>query len=167
MNTILDKSQISVTPEILALAVAIPDGHFVEVTDLMCEMYDLGPKIAKTTQVELSGRRVSLMYYDAESTVVWQPLVSTDGPTDLGCFGDIMSAEPALSSAIAAAMHWQPIEMVAAIRACVRAGISPTDPDAVAAAALEAKQMVRRQAYLHNNPTLAFIQSPAWDALGM
>jgi hypothetical protein len=76
--------------ELLADAIALPSGAFIEVDDLTFQLNGMGRKVAQTMRVTIEGRALSMAYIDGEA---YDLVLARDRPEVLAAmrtFGDAM-----------------------------------------------------------------------------
>lgn len=166
-------NRFSFSPALVDDAVALPNGNFVEVDDVLYEANNLGRKIVQTQCVKIGGKDVSVGVTGAADAPHYDLIVASDNPVDLGGFEAIMSDNKDIFLALHQAFggtsgSYTAIEMVVAIRAAVAAKPALSDTNRLAAIAAEARASVRRGGWIASNHVAAFSKAPLdWRSLGL
>ncbi len=163
------ENQFSFPQDLLNDAVVVPDGHFVEVDDLLYEVNLLGKKIVQAQTVMVGTQKVSVGAIGGDSHG-YELIVSSENPKDLGGYDQIISDNKDLFLALQKSFgdHFIPLEMVIAIREAQKAGAASTKLDVLAKIAVEAKAHVKRAFWVANNHVAAFSKAPMdWASVGL
>lgn len=165
MSVILD-NEYSYASDLIAQAVALPDGAFIEVDDLAFHVNGMGRKIAQTLQVTIDGRTVSMAYIDGERGIC-DLVLSRDRPFVLGTYAELLEhhagARDRLAQACAGQAPFTPHEMVTALVGMTRRGM--TDEHEAAA---WARTHARRSRWLVQNRLDAIAAAPVqWASIGL
>lgn len=86
--------------ELVKRAVALPNGHFVQLDDLVFVQHGLGPRYARVQTQMFRGRRghaeLSYAYLDFPEAT-YQLITDIDAPVDLGPYEDLLAYDVALT----------------------------------------------------------------------
>lgn len=165
MSVILD-NEYSYASDLIAQAVALPNGAFIEVDDLAFHVNGMGRKIAQTLQVTIDGRTVSMAYIDADHRAC-DLVLSRNQPMLLGTYAELQQhhadTHERLMKAFGGLGHFTPHEMVTALVGMTTRGMTD-ERDAAA----RARVHVRRSRWLVQNRFDAVAAAPlAWASLGL
>lgn len=165
-------TQFSFPAELVAAAVALPTGHYVELDDDLFDLNGLGRKIVQTQLVQVHGREVSVGYVNEDGTQ-YTLVLANESPVDLGGFDSLARANRSLFDPLHAAFggtigSYAHLEMVMAIAQAKREGVDPADQAAVRRTASWARTAYKRAVWIIRNPMEAAIESPVdWSAKGL
>lgn len=166
------ENRFSFPQELVDDAVAVPNGNFVEVDDMVYEVNCLPRKIVQTQLVKIGGKEVSVASLGVDSTT-YELVIGSEHPEDIGNFETITTNNKDLFQALHQAFGglvscYQPIEMVVAVRAALAEGVVPADADRLSKIAGSARAQVKRGAWIANNHMQAFSKAPVdWRSLGL
>lgn len=78
--------------ELIAQAVTLPHGHFVQINDMLFELHGLGPRYAQVlTNNDRQHRSLSYAFWNMPGTN-YDLIIEQDDPQDLGSFEDMIAA---------------------------------------------------------------------------
>jgi len=165
-------TQFSFPAELVAAAVALPTGHYVELDDDIYNLNGLGRKIVQTQLVRVHGRDVSVGYVNEDGTQ-YSLVLGDENPVDLGSFDGLARASRSLFDPLHAAFggsigSYAHLEMVMAIAYTKREGLDLADAATARRAATWARTAYKRAVWIIKNPMEAAIESPVdWSAKGL
>lgn len=161
--------------ELVDDAIAVPNGHFVEIDDMLYEANGLSRKILQTQLVKIDGKEVSVGSIGGvgSETATHELVIGSENPIDIGSFESITADNKDLFTALhqlfgGVVSSYQPIEMVIAIRAAVTEGVSPANTNELAKIAASARAQTKRGAWIAHNHMQAFTKAPIdWPSVGL
>ena len=163
MSTVIE-NKYHFPPEMVARAIAFPQGAFVEVDDLAFSGNRIGRKIIQTHQVQLDGRNVSVGNLP-EGGAAYELVLQEENPKCLGTFDTFVTQHSKLFLALqeqfgGSISSYTHLEMVVALNQALTDGVAPVDADQVRKAAAWARIHVRRATWVLKNRTEAFLKAP-------
>jgi hypothetical protein len=79
-------------PELIAQAVVLPHGHFVQLDDMLFAQHSLGPRYAQVLTNEYRQHRsLSYAYWSMPPGTNYDLITEQDAPQDLGSFEDMIA----------------------------------------------------------------------------
>ncbi len=171
------ENRFSFPQAIIEDAVAIQNGNFVEIDDMLYEANKLGRKIMQTQLVKIGGKEVSVGATANEIAALYEPIVASDNPIDLGSLKSITDNNKNIFLALHQAFGGSPggssssytaIEMVVAIRAALAENLSLSDTKHLAAITADARANIKRGGWIASHHVEAFAKAPLdWRSLGL
>jgi hypothetical protein len=165
MSVCLD-NEYSYAAELIAQAVTLPDGAFIEVDDLAFGANGMGRKIAQTQQVTIDGRTVSMAHVE-DDPGIFDLVLRRDRPKLLGTYAELRQRHAEMHDRLAQAFGG-PTQvsvhaMVMALVGLTSRGLTD-ERDAAAWARLHG----RRSAWLVQHRMEAIAEAPVcWAELGL
>ncbi len=161
-------------PELVDRAVVLPDGHFVQLDDLVFLQHGLGPRYARVQTQDYRRHRALSYAYLAGAATTYTLITDIDEPVDLGSLDDLMHRDAdltaCLSDALAHRLDAAPAPQQVGL-ALIRAGAEGLQAGDELGAHRVVKwslQYERRALWICCNRQLAFSKSSSnWPALGL
>ncbi len=164
MSASLD-SEYSYAADLIAQAVAMPDGAFIEVDDLAFGANGMGRKIAQTQLVTIDGRTVSMAYVEGDP-VSYDLVLNRDRPELLGTYAELRQCHVEMHDRLVQAFGGpRQISVHATVIALV--GLTTRGLTDERHAAAWARLHLRRSAWLVQHRMEAITDAPmCWAELG-
>lgn len=91
LSTVPTNNYLGHPPELIARAVVLPHGHFVQLDDILFQQHGLGPRFAQVlTNDYRQHRSLSYAFWDIPGTN-YDLITRQDEPQDLGNFEDMIA----------------------------------------------------------------------------
>jgi hypothetical protein len=170
--------QLLHSPEQIARAVELDDGHYVQLSDYLFERHGLGPRYARVLNVEVGGRALSYAYLDlADATL--DLITAHDEPVDLGTYDALVSPAAGDKSMFIALEYvfaaggrlgtgYVPQQMALALIKANADGTQPADELAMRRLTAWARLYEMRAWWIAKHRAAAYaLEKVDWRALGM
>lgn len=160
-------------PELVERAIIFPNGHFVQLDDMLFRQHGLGPRYAQIHTVEYHQHRsLSYAYWGLPNTT-YDLITDLDDPQDLGSFEEMILRGAMVASLVTAFIsrsHHQPEpqQLALALIRCRAENVREGDELGVHRVVKWALIYERRAHWITSHRQLAFAKSRIdWDALGL
>lgn len=159
-------NEYSYAAELIAQAVALPEGAFIEVDDLAFGANGMGRKIAQTQQVTIDGRTVSMAYVEGDP-VTYDLVLHRHRPELLGTYAELCQRHAGMHERLVQAFGG-PGEISVHAMVIALVGLTTRGLTDERDAAAWARLHLRRSAWLVQHRMEAIPHAPVcWAELGL
>lgn len=173
LSTVPTDNYLGHPPELIAQAVVLPHGHFVQLDDILFQQHGLGPRFARVlTNDYRQHRSLSYAFWDMPGTN-YDLITRHDSPQDLGSFEDLIAncelVDQLTATFLGRGGHYPtPAQLALALIRARAESVQIDDQLGVHRLVKWALAYERRAHWIATHRQQAFLQSSIdWPALGL